>query len=85
MPSNITARLLFPARFDCRPTTGFIRWAVGDNIMLSDSTCPGCGLLSNGSLYFPSVIQAHGGRYTCFIVGVLGVTPKYSVYLTVAG
>ena len=85
LPSNITARITFPARFDCRPSTGFVRWAVGDDVMLSNSSCFGCVLLDNSSLYFPSVTQIHAGRYTCFIVGVLGPTPRYSVYLTVAG
>ena len=87
LPSNVTARLTFPARFDCQATTDtgfFIRWAVGVNEMLGDSNCAGCQILGNGSLYFPSVTQAHGGLYTCFLVG--GATqPRIGVYLTVAG
>ena len=52
--------------------------------MLGDSNCAGCQILGNDSLYFPSVTQAHGGLYTCFIVG--GATqPSIGVYLTVAG
>ena len=85
MPSNITARVMFPARFDCQPTAGFVRWVVGDGIMASNSSYSGYVLLGNGSLYFPSVTQDNAGRYTCFIIGVLGPTPRYSVYLTVAG
>ena len=85
LPTNITARKSLPARFDCQSTTGFVRWAAGNYQMISKSSCSGCELLLNGSLYFPSVTQAHAGHYICFIVGVLGPTPRYSVYLTLAG
>ena len=85
LPNNITARISFPARFDCEVNEGFVRWAVGEKTMISNTSCPGCIPLNNGSLYFPSVTQNHAGLYTCFIAGVLGVTPTYGVYLTVAG
>ena len=85
MPSNITTRISFPAQFDCQANAGFVRWAVGQRTMITNSSCPGCILLGNGSLYFPSVTQNHAGLYMCFIAGALGVTPTYSVYLTVAG
>ena len=52
--------------------------------MVTNTSCPGCILLNNGSLYFPSVTHNHASLYTCFIVG-LGTTPRYGVYLTVAG
>ena len=85
LPSNITARISFPARFDCQVNEGFVRWAVGERTMITNSSCSGCVLLNNGSLYFPSVTQANAGLYTCFIVGAREITPRYGVYLTVAG
>ena len=85
MPSNITVRNSLPARFDCQAAVGFIRWAVGDDLMLNETNCPGCQILTNGSLYIPSVTQAHGGCYTCFIIGIIGAMPAYSVYLKVTG
>ena len=84
-PRNITARISFSARFDCQTNNGFIRWSVGlNNEMLSESNCPGCDQIDNSSLYIPTVTRAHGGLYTCFIVGGIA-TPKVIVYLTVAG
>ena len=87
LPRNITARISFPARFDCQTNISlrFIRWSVGlNNEMLSESNCAGCDQIDNSSLYIPSVTRAHGGLYTCFIVGGT-TTPKVRVYLTVAG
>ena len=88
LPTNITARNSFPARFDCKATnsdTTFVRWTIGDsNFMLSDSTCSGCMLQLNGSLIISSVSQGHAGRYTCVLFEGSPVA-RYSVYLTVAG
>ena len=85
LPTNITARLSFPARFDCQSSTGFIRWGVGPQTeILSNVTCPGCYQLLNGSLYIPSVKQSHSGMYTCFIFGG-SEDSFYNVYLTVTG
>ena len=53
--------------------------------MISESNCPGCELLINGSLYIPSVTQANGGCYTCFVIGAIEAMLSYSVYLIVAG
>ena len=85
LPSNITVRNSLPARFDCQAAVGFIRWGVGDDLILNESNCLECQVLTNGSLFIPSVTQAHGGHYTCFIIGVIGAMPSYSVYLIVTG
>ena len=87
LPRNITARISFPARFDCQTNISnrFIRWSIGlGNEMLSETNCPGCDQMANSSLYIPTVARAHGGLYTCFIVGEIPI-PKVIVYLTVAG
>ena len=85
LPRNITVRILFPARFDCQTNDGSIRWSVGpNNEMISESNCPGCDQIANDSLYIPTVTRAHGGLYTCFIVGGT-LNSRVHVYLTVAG
>ena len=86
LPSNITAGVSSPARFDCqaRPGAGFIRWTIGSNLeFVSETNCDGCHLQANGSLYIASVTQAHGGLYTCLIVGGNSQTAMFGVYLTI--
>ena len=88
LPSNITGRISFPARFDCQPSSpdGFVRWAIGsDFLMLNNDSCPGCQRLINNSLYIPAVNQGHEGAYTCFLFNVGGGLPRFTVYLTIAG
>ena len=87
LPKNLTARIGYPARFDCQTniTGAFIRWARGaDHQMINAATCTNCTRLSNSSLYFESIDQSHGGRYTCIILAS-GLQHRVNVYLTVAG
>ena len=88
LPTNITTRNTFPVRFDCRPrnNSDFIRWTVGiQNYVITNTTCPGCTLLSNGSLYIPTVNQSHAGRYTCVVFVSGAPSGRFSVYLTIIG
>ena len=87
LPTNVTVRATFPARFDCtmRNNTGFIRWTIGiQNYAIDNVSCPGCVLLANGSLYIPSVNQSHAGRYTC-VLFIGHPVETFSVYLNIAG
>ena len=87
MPSNVTAAVGFPARFDCQSNNiALIRWARGSDLqMITSSNCGGCHqIYSNGSLIFASINLSHGGLYACIIVGVTPF-PRVNVYLTVAG
>ena len=83
-PVNTTAKIAFPARLDCQPTNpdAFIRWTVSGSLAINKDTCPGCQILTNGSLYISSVMSSHANRYTCFIPAG---SDMFTVYLTVAG
>ncbi|XP_065883664.1 neural cell adhesion molecule 1-like isoform X2 [Dysidea avara] len=82
-PVNTTAKIAFPARLDCQPTNpdAFIRWTVSGSLAINKDTCPGCQILTNGSLYISSVMSSHANRYTCFIPAG---SDMFTVYLTVA-
>ena len=84
VPANTTAKIAFSARFDCKATNpdDLIRWTVGNNLMVNQGTCPGCQILTNGSLYISSVMSNHENRYTCFIPPGFNMS---TAYLTIAG
>ena len=80
----IATRVSLPAQFDCQAKIGFIRWAKGHDIMMiTENNCNGCIILTNGSLYIPSVDQSHSGVYIFFIVSNLN--SAIFVHLTVVG
>ena len=89
LPSNVTATIGFPARFDCQANNGYTRWAKGSNLlMITSINCDGCQIYSNGSLAFASVNLSHRGLYVCFIIRSgtqVNPRPSINVYLTIPG